>query len=130
VDNENTANALKEIFSELKKINEGITKKELEFAKSSLVKRFPSNFETYRQIASNIGSKVIHNLPDDYFKTYIQKINALSGDSINSIAQIAFNPDELISVLVGDKGKILNQLSKEDFGETESLDFDELFNHS
>ena len=130
VDTENTTNALKEILSELKKIKGGITKEELDFAKSSLVKRFPANFETYRQIASNIGSKLLHNLPDDYFETYIQKINSLNSDGVNSIAQSAFNPDELITVLVGDKGKILNQLSKEDFGEVKSLEFDELFNHS
>jgi len=130
VDTENTTNALKEVFSELKKIKDGITKEELDFAKSSLVKRFPSNFETYRQIASNIGSKVFHNLPDDYFETYIQKINSLSSDDVNSISQTAFRQDELTTILVGDTDKILDQLRKEDFDEVETLEYEKLFNHS
>lgn len=127
VDTDNTLNALKEIYSELKKIKNGITKEELDFAKSSLVKRFPSNFETYRQIASNIGTKILHNLPDNYFETYIQKINSLSSYDINSVSQTAFLPDDLTTVLVGDSKKILTQLNKEDFGEIESLEIDELF---
>ena len=51
--------ALKEIFLEVEGIKNGITQEELSFAKSSLIKRFPANFETYRQISGNIISKII-----------------------------------------------------------------------
>jgi len=127
VDIEKTANALREIFSEIIKIKEGITNEELIFANSSLTKRFPSNFETYRQIASNIGSKIIHNLPDDYFETYIQRVNSFSLDEVNKIAVSSIYPDELISVLVGDSKKIIKQINKEEFGETIVLEYDDVF---
>ncbi len=127
VDLNNTKNALIEIYQEIEKIKNGITNDELSFTKSSLTKRYPSNFETYRQIAANISSKVIHNLPDDYFETYINKINSLSLDDVNKIANNSIYPDELITVLVGDSKRIFSQLSENEFGEITILEFEEVF---
>jgi len=127
VDVENTTNALREIYSEINKIKEGITEEELAFAKSSLTKRYPANFETYRQIASNISSKIIHNLPDDYFETYIERVNSVSMDDINKIAIDSIHPEELITVLVGDSKKISGQINKDEFGETVVLGYENVF---
>jgi len=124
---ENTTKALKEIFSEIRNIKEGITTEEIKFAKSSLTRRFPSNFETYRQISSNISSKVIHNLPDDYFETYIQKINSVSLEEVNDIANNSIYPEDLITVLVGDSKKIFEQVKSEELGETIVLEFEDVF---
>jgi zinc protease len=127
VDAANTSAALREIYSEINKIKSGVTQEELDFAKSSLTKKYPSNFETFRQIASAISTKVIHNLPDNYFETYIEKVSSLKLNDINSIAYKSICPDEIISVLVGDSTKILSQLDKNEFGEIEVLSFDEIF---
>ena len=124
---ENTAKALKEIFSEIRNIKEGITTEEIKFGKSSLTRRFPSNFETYRQISSNISSKVIHNLPDDYFETYIQKINSVSLEEVNEIANNSIYPEDLRTVLVGDSKKIFEQVKSEELGETIVLEFEDVF---
>ncbi len=128
VDLNNTANALKEIYREIENIGSGITIDELNFTKSSLTKKYPSNFETYRQVATNISSKIIHNLPDDYFETYINKINSLSLDDVNKIATNSIYPDNLITVLVGDSKSIFSQLNEKDFGEITTLEFDDVFN--
>jgi len=127
VDLNNTKNALIEIYQEIEKIKNGITNDELSFTKSSLTKKFPSNFETYRQIAANISSKVIHNLPDDYFETYINKINSLSLDDVNKIANISIYPDELITILVGDSKSIFSQLIEKELGEITTLEFEDVF---
>jgi zinc protease len=124
---ENTIKALKEIISEIRNIKEGLTTEEIKFAKSSLTRRFPSNFETYRQISSNISSKVIHNLPDDYFETYIQKINSVSLEEVNEIANNSIYPEDLITVLVGDSKKIFEQVNGEELGETILLEFEDVF---
>lgn len=128
VDVENTSNALREIHSEIIKIKEGISKVELDFAKSSLTKKYPSNFETYRQIAANIFTRVLHNLPDNYFETYIEKIQSVDLEDINKITNEIFYPDELTTVLVGDGKKLLNQLNKKEFGDVVVLEFDDVFN--
>jgi len=127
VDLNNTANALIEIYQEIEKIRNGITNDEWSFTKSSLTKKYPSNFETYRQIAANISSKVIHNLPDNYFETYSNKINSLSLDDVNNIANNSIYPDELITVLVGDSKSIFSQLREKEFGEITTLEFEDVF---
>ncbi|MCU0331840.1 MAG: insulinase family protein [Ignavibacteriaceae bacterium] len=128
VDIENTTNALREIYSEINKIKDGITEVELEFAKSSLMKRYPANFETYRQITGNISSKIIHNLPDDYFETYIEKVNSVSLNEVNKVTFESIQPEELITLLVGDSKTILSQIIGDEFGEIVVLDFEDVFN--
>ena len=123
----NTKNALQEIYKELIEIKSGLTNNELNFAKSSITKKYPSNFETYRQVAANISTKIIHDLPDDYFETYIDKVNLISLDDVNRIAESSIHTEQLISVLVGESKKILNQLNENDFGEITALEFDDLF---
>jgi zinc protease len=110
VSGENTGNAVKELMNELEGIKTGITVEEVDFAKSSLIRKFPSNFETYKQIASNLISMVIHSLPEDYFNTYIENIIAIDKVHINNAAIKYIHPDKAIVVIVGDKDKIMNQL--------------------
>lgn len=128
VDVQNTINALNEIYSELEKIRDGISQDELNFAKSSLTKKYPLNFETYRQIAANISAKVMHKLPDDYFDTYIGKVNTLSLKDVNSIAASSIHHEKLVTVLVGDSKKILSLRKENELEEIEVLEFDEVFN--
>jgi len=127
VDLTNTANALREIYYEIEKINEGISQDEMTFAQSSLTKKYPSNFETFRQIAANISAKVIHNLSDDYFEKYVNKVNSLKLNDVNSVAASSINSDQLISVLVGDARKISQQINENEFGEVTALEFDDVF---
>lgn len=127
VDGANTANALREIQKELNKIKDGITEEELAFAKSSLIKKYPSNFETYRQIATNISTKVIHNLPDNYFNTYIDNLKTLDLDNVNKVVSGSIYPDKLVTVLVGDSTKIFSELNEDEFGQVSVFEIDELF---
>ena len=107
---ENTVNALKEILFELDNIHNGVTDKEIEFAKSSITKKFPLNFETYRQIASGVAGKILFSLPDNYFDTYIANVNAVSKSDIDNSAKEFIMNDKLSIVLVGDKNLLLPKL--------------------
>ena len=109
---ENTANALKEILFELENIKNGITDNELEFAKSSITKKFPLNFETYRQISSGIAGKVLYNLPDDYFTKYIHNVMSVSKHEVNKAGVDFINTDTNSIVLIGDKNILLPKLSE------------------
>ena len=109
--NENTGNALKEILFELENIQKGITDTEIEFAKSSIVKKFPLNFETYRQIASGITGKILYNLPDDYFDNYISNINSVSKSEVEQAANTFIHNQHLSIVLVGDKNILMEKVS-------------------
>ena len=114
---ENTANALNEIFYELHNIRNGVTEEELSFAKTSITRKFPLNFETFRQVASHIIGRVIYDLPEDYFEKYIENINAVTIDEVNKAAAENIVADSAMTVLVGDKDKLLKQLKEDNFGE-------------
>jgi len=112
VSTENTGNAIREILSELKRIRNGVTDEELEFARSSLIRKFPSNFETYSQVAGNLTGKVIFSLPDDYFNTYIDNVRNVSKNDVDEAAAKEILAEETLIAVVGDKSKIREQLKE------------------
>jgi zinc protease len=122
VSSENTANTIKEILYELDKIREGVTKEELEFAKSSLIRKFPSRFETYMQEASNLVNLVIYSLPDNYYNTYIDELKDVSLEDVKKAAAANIHPNDLIFTVVGNREKIFNQLSDAGFGDMVEVD--------
>jgi zinc protease len=111
VGSENTTEALNEILFELENIKLGVTEDELSFAKSSLVKKFPLNFETYRQIIANITGKILFDLPDDYYDNYITNVEAVTLKQVDEAAKKFIYSNDLVVVLVGDKNKILDKLT-------------------
>ena len=121
----NTADSIKEIINELHGIRDEISEKELRFAKSSLMRKYPSLFETYGQIARNLAGKIIHNLPDDYFNTYISNIKKVELDEVLDIARECISTDKLIIVVAGDKKVILPQLEKLNLGRIIELNEEE-----
>lgn len=118
---ENTGNTIKEIIYEINKIQDGVLTEEVDFAKSSIMRRFPSGFETYGQIAANLTGKVIYSLPDGYFNNYLDKIKITTLDDINKAAQKNIFPDKMIYVIVGDKTKIIPQLKELEIKEIEEV---------
>lgn len=123
---ENTSNALGEIFTELNEINNGVNEEEVQFAKSSIIRKFPSNFESYRQVASNLVSKIIYDLPDNYFDTYIRKIENVKLTDVNESAVKSIFPGSLLTVLVGDYNKITQQIKSDLYGEIVKLNYEQL----
>ncbi|HQJ46322.1 MAG TPA: pitrilysin family protein [Ignavibacteriaceae bacterium] len=107
---ENTANAVKEIISELNLIKDGVKNSELDFAKSFLTKRFPLSFETYRQLVSGIAGRILYNLPSDYYSTFVNKLNLVDINEVNKAATEFIKNDRLTIVLAGDKEKIIPQI--------------------
>lgn len=105
-----TSEAINEIYKEMNEIRKGITKEELAFAKSSIIKKFPSNFETYRQVTGNLATKIIHSLPDDYFNNYIKNIAAVTSEQVNKAAEDLILPEKAICVIVGEKNSLLPKI--------------------
>lgn len=107
---DNTADAILEIFNEIKKIQEEIRHDEIEFAKSYLIKQYPARFETYSQVGKNIESLVIHNLPLDEINSYQEKLENVDDIKVLEAANKYILPNNLTIVVVGDKEKIIPQL--------------------
>jgi zinc protease len=127
VNTENTLGAIDQILNELRKVREGITGEELTFAKSSIARRFPLNFETYSQIASNFSNKIIHNLADDYFETFLSKVLNVEIQDVNTVAAKSIVPDSALIVLCGDEKKIIEQINNLSFDDVEVIDYGQMY---
>jgi zinc protease len=83
-----------------------VTPAELEAAKQSIVRGFPRNFETPDQIAGNLELIVTYDLPDTYFNSYIERVQAVSLEDVNRVANRYLQPDRMAIVIVGDRNSI------------------------
>ena len=119
---ENTSEAIIEILKELNGIREHISEEEINFAKSYLIKQFPSRFETLMQIANNLESLLIHSLPADELINYTKKVKSATNEEVKTSAINNVLPDELVIVAVGDRKKVSDQLKQISGAEPIELD--------
>ena len=106
-----TGDSLKEFFYELNRIrNEKATEKELKDAKSYLTGVFPLRAETQEGLTNLLVSQQLYNLPADYLQTYREKVNAVTLEDVERIAQKYISPDKIAIVIVGDAAGILPQI--------------------
>ena len=119
-----TKESVSEFMKELRGIRGEIpvTQAELDAAKQSIVRGFPRNFETPDQIASNLELVVTYDLPDTYFNSYIERVQAVTLEDVNRVANRYLQPDRMAVVIVGDRSKIEQGLrSLDGLGERISL---------
>ena len=66
----------------------------------------PGSWETNNAILGSLSEIVTYGLPDNYYETYVKRINSLSESEIDKVGKRVLSPDKLIWVVVGDKEKI------------------------
>ncbi len=100
-----TKESIVEFMKELNGIRGAIpvTQDELETNKQSLIRRFPSGFETDGQISGQLSNLVVYGLPDTYFNEYIAKVNAVTIADVNRVANKYLEPSKMAIVIVGDR---------------------------
>ncbi len=115
-----TKEAVSEFIKELNDIRGGrpVTQKELEYNKQSLIRRYPSGFETVGAISGQLANLVIYGLPDSYFNDYIAKVNAITTDDVNRVAKQYLDPAKMAIVIVGDRKVIEPGLKELGYGIT------------
>ena len=79
---------------------------ELEGAKQSIVRGFPRGFETPDQIANQLELIVTYDLPDTYFNSYIERVQAVTLEDVSRVANRYLQPDRMAVVIVGDRKAI------------------------
>ncbi len=94
-----------------------VTQVELDTAKQAIVRGWPRGFETPDQIANQLELIVTYDLPDTYFNSYIERVQAVTLEDVNRVANRYLQPDRMAVVIVGDRSKIEQGLrSLEDIG--------------
>ena len=103
-----TKESVVEFMKELRGIRGEIpvTPAELDTAKQSIIRGYPRGFETPDQIAAQLEQIVTYDLPDTYFNSYIERIQSVTLDDVNRVANRYLQPDRMAVVIVGDRSKI------------------------
>ncbi|MBA3705884.1 MAG: insulinase family protein, partial [Bacteroidetes bacterium] len=108
-----TAASLFEISKEYSKyVSEGVTDKELEFIKSSMLSSEALKYEAPYQKASFLSNIVTYNLDKDFTAKQNQILKDITKDEVNQQIKKYFVSNKLTTVIVGDKDMIEAQLEK------------------
>jgi zinc protease len=123
VQSDATADAPREALGEIRAIRgeRPVTRQELELGRASLTRGYPRNFETADQIARGAAQLALYDLPDDYFTTFVPRVLALSEDDVTAIAAKHIDPARLLTVVVGDREKLMPSLKALDLGDVSDI---------
>lgn len=111
VRNEVVANAIDEIVKEIQKLrNELVNDSELSLVKSKYIGHFIMQSQKSESIARYALNREIQKLPHDFYRNYIQQINAVQPEDILRVAQKYFLADNCLIVIVGNGNEIKQEL--------------------
>jgi len=103
--------AIQEIIKEIENIKNGpVSETELQQAQGYLNGIFPIAFESGTQIADGLSNIIVFDLQDDYYRTYRDKILAVTRDEILQAAKKYLHPQSLSIVVCTDKNEVKTRL--------------------
>jgi zinc protease len=127
VQTDKTSESLTEFFNELNGILKPVPADELTRAKNYVALRFPGGFETTGDISRRLEDALVFHLPDDFFSTYVQKIQAVTAADVQRVAQKYLAPGKFAVVVVGDQKVIEPKIQALNLGPIRKLSVDDVF---
>jgi zinc protease len=91
-------------------VQSGVTEDELRMAKGYLAGVFPQAIETSERLAGNLLALRLHEIPDDYLRTYLRELAAVNRDAVNRAIRKHFTPNTLKILVYGKASEITDQL--------------------
>ena len=107
-----TGASLKEIFAEIEKLaSQPPAEAELKGIQSYLSGLFVIQNSSRGALINQLRFVDFQGLGEDYLKTYVQKVNAVTPAEVSKMTSEYIKPDQMTIVVVGDKGKVAEQLA-------------------
>lgn len=108
-----TDSSVVEILKEIDKIvNEPVTEKELENTKAKYAGRFVMALEQPQTIAGYALNIEKENLPKDFYKTYLERLDKITVSDVQKAAQKYFSSSNARVVVAGKGSEVLENLEK------------------
>jgi predicted Zn-dependent peptidase len=108
-----TGPSLKEIFFEVTRMQkEPVTEPELKGIQNYLSGIFVIQNSNRSALIGQLENVDFQGLGENYLKTYVSKINAVTPAVVQKMTQDYIKPEEMTIVVVGDKAKITDQLTE------------------
>ena len=119
---ETTAEALRLVVDEIVRLQrQRVQVRELTDAQEYLTGSFPLTIETPGAIALQVLNAVFYGLDLNDLQTYRERVNMITVDDIQRVAQQYLHPDRLTIVLVGDASVFARQLAGVGFDQVERI---------
>ncbi len=116
VRNEVTDSSVVAFLEEIHQIrNEKVSPQELEDAKNKYVGNFVLSLEQPGTIAGYALDIETEDLPEDFYETYLQKLNAVTIEDVQRVAKKYFNLDQARIVIAGKGSEIAEDLENISF---------------
>ena len=125
-----TAQAVRELLSELTGVLTGVSPDEVARAKDDIAVQFPRTFQATGRISTRlkaVESLVVYGLPDDYYSTYMSAIRAVGPGDVQRVSKEYIQPDHLAIVIVGDRKTVEPPLRALNVGAIKEVSIDDLF---
>jgi len=107
-----TGASLKEIFGEIDRLkSEPPSAPELKGIQNYLSGLFVIQNSSREALIGQLQYVDLQGLGEDYLKTYVAKVNAVTPADVQTMTGKYIKPDEMTMVVVGDKSKITEQLT-------------------
>ena len=111
-----TDSVIVELLNEIDNIiNNPVTDEELQIAKANYVGSFVRRLENPETVANYALNIEIEDLPSDYYKTYLERVEALTVDDIKQAAKKYFTASNARIVVAGKGSEVLENLEKVQF---------------
>lgn len=108
-----TDSAITEFITQINRIkNESVTAEDLKNAKALYNGSFALGMEDASTTASYARNVLINGLPKDYYRTYLQKINAVTIADIQRVAKKYFGTGNARVIVVGNASQFMDGLKK------------------
>lgn len=119
---EKTAEALRLIVEEIVRLQrQRVSSRELNDAQEYLTGSFPLTIETPSAIALQVLNAIFYGLDLNELQTYRERVNMITVDDIQRVAQQYLRPDRLSIVLVGDASLFAKDLAGVGFDQVERI---------
>ena len=108
VQSEATVEAIRDSLAEIADIRSvrPVTAAELDIGRAALTRGYPRNFETAEQLARAAAQMALHDLPEDYYSTFVPRMLAIDEARVTAAAHRYLDPDRLVTVIVGDRERV------------------------
>lgn len=126
VRNSVTDSTVNEILEEMKRLrNEKVDQEDLERVKNYITGSFARSLESPQTVANFALNIARYNLPKDYYKNYLKRLNAVTVDDVQQIAKKYIKPNNVYVLVVGKADEVADNLKR--FSVSGKLDYYDMY---
>ncbi len=112
VRNEVTDSTVTEILYEMERmINEPVSRHNLEITQNFMTGNFARSLESPRTMANFALNIERYGLPEDYYATYLERLNAVTREDVQEMAAKYLNPGNAYIVVAGNRNEVAETLA-------------------